>query len=169
MQDYSISRCSRKCAVSGRSLEPGEKYVSVILPSGDGLRRIDIADSQWQGCPWQTPGAETIGWWRSRMPAAAARKLRPAPSGVLLDTLSELLERPGGGPLAYLLALLLVRRRVLTEEQSLHETDSEKPPMRWDLVCPADGRKWSVPVVDLAPGAVPALQSELTALLYTEE
>lgn len=164
MQDYSISRCTRKCAISGRQLEAGESYISVILPCGDGVRRLDIAAEHWQG-----PQEETIGWWRSRMPEASARKLRPSPNGVLLDTLSELVEHPGSEALAYLLALLLVRRRVLSEEQTIETALTEDPHTHWDLVCSADGRKWSVPLVQPTPSELPVLQSELTALLFTEE
>jgi hypothetical protein len=169
MQDYSISRCSRKCAKSGRELEPGESYVSVILPHGDGVQRLDIAASE-----WTAPESEAVGWWRSRMPEAGARKLRAAPNGVLLDTLSQLVETPGSEGLAYLLALLLVRRRVLSEDSSVEITTStvdsaEIKDFRWDLICPADGRKWSVPVVEFSPSRLPDLQSQLNSLLFTEE
>ncbi|RMF41256.1 MAG: hypothetical protein D6753_09930 [Planctomycetota bacterium] len=163
MQDYSISRCSRKCAVSGRALEPGEPYVSVIVPDGDSVRRLDIARSHWEG-----PPQEAIGWWSNRMPDAQARRLRPAPVGVLLDALSDLLERPGQEALAYLLALLLVRRRVLVEQDDI-TADSQPPPTVWHLVCPADGRMWEVPVVAPPAYQMGELQESLKTLLFTEE
>lgn len=166
MQDYSITKCTRKCAISGRSLEPGENYFSVILAEGDDVARIDIAASQWKG-----PGDNTIGWWRSKMPAAAAKKLRPAPNGVLLDILSELLERPGKEHLAHLLALLLMRRRVLQEAESLTTDPSElqAAPTHWELVCPADGRQWHVPLDAPPAEMLDGLQAELKGLLFTDE
>ena len=75
---------------------------------------MDIASSEWDG-----PQDEIIGWWRSHMPAADSRKLKPAPTGVLLDTLADLVDRAGKEELAFLLALLLVRRRVLVERETL--------------------------------------------------
>lgn len=164
MQDYSISKCSRKCAVSGRSLEPGESYFSVILPDGENVRRIDVAASEWKG-----PDDQAIGWWRSRMPQAGARKLRPAPSGVLLDTLSDLLQRPGCESLAYVLALLLVRRKVLTEEQSIDEDEPHELAPHWTLICNADDRKWNVPIAPPTADNVETIKRELNALLFTEE
>lgn len=178
MQDYSISKCTRKCAVSGRALNPGEGYISVIRPAEDeSVHRVDVAASEWKG-----PDEETIAWWRSRMPEAGPKKLRPAPNGVLLDTLGELLERPGNEALAYLLSLLLVRRRVLLEEESLADelNSADKPgeaaedperdhPEYWLLSCNADNRKWNVPVVAAAPEQLFALQEELNDLLFTEE
>ncbi len=163
MQDYSISKFSRKCAISGRGLEPGEGYVSVILPSEDGVRRVDIAASEWTG-----PKAEAIGWWRSRMPESTHRRSQPAPPGVLVDTLSELVEKPGSESLAYLLALLLVRRRILSEEHIDSSQDEGQVPYHLELTCPADGRTWSVPVMELDPGSLPSLQSQLSDLLFTE-
>jgi len=103
------------------------------------------------------------------MPEASASKLRPAPNGVLLDTLSEFVERPGSEAIAYLLALLLVRRRVLYEEQTMEHVLNEDPATRWSLISPADGRRWSVPLVQPEPSTLPDLQNELTALLFTEE
>ncbi len=176
MQDYSITKCTRKCAVSGRALEPDENYFSVIMPAGDEISRVDIAASQWTG-----PSAEAIGWWRSKMPAAAAKRMRPAPNGVLLDILSDLLQRPGQESLAYVLALLLVRRRVLHEEQSFldnsdeamisaDENADESTAVRlWKLVCSADGREWHVPMVSPAGAQCAAVQAELKELLFTDE
>lgn len=167
VQDYSISKCTRRCAISGRNLEPGESFVSVLVPQGEDVQRIDIAASAWQG-----PEASAIGWWRSRMPAASAKKLRPAPAGVLLDTLTELLDKPGKEALAYLLALLLVRRKILTEEEQLElrpdDAEQTVEPQFWPLMCPADGRQWSVPVIEIPSGQKQALQDELTGLLFTE-
>ncbi len=186
MQDYSISKSTRRCAVSGRSLAPDESYFSMIVAEGDDVTRIDIAASDWQG-----PSEVAIGWWRNKMPSAAARKLRPAPNAVLLDTLSDLLERPGKSELAYLLALLLVRRRVLQEEQGFLREDDDarevKPvcdaandcdgshpldssaEQHWKLVCPVDGREWSVPVAAPTTESLQTLQAELQTLLFTDQ
>ena len=166
MQDYSISKSTRRCAIGGQNLEPDESYFSVIVPQGDDVTRIDIAARHWQG---PTEGA--IGWWRNKMPSAEARKLRPAPSGVLIDTLSDLLERPGKEELAYLLALLLVRRRVLHEDQSLLDQSSRDhgaEDSAWRLICPVDGREWLIATVAPAAENMQALQAELQTLLFTD-
>ena len=186
MQDYSISKSTRRCAISGRSLEPDESYFSMIVAEGDEVARVDVAASDWKG-----PSEAAIGWWRNKMPSAAARKVRPAPNAVLLDTLSDLLERPSKSELAYLLALLLVRRRVLQEEQSYSQTEIElresrstselngsrhgsgpqdaAPEQLWKLICPVDGREWSVPVAAPTTESIKTLQAELQTLLFTDQ
>lgn len=171
LQDFSISKCSRKCRVDGHALEPSEVYYSVILSGSEDLERVDISAAN-----WSTPPEEAIGWWKCRMPEAGAKKLKPAPNGVLLDTLSDLVERPGKEPLAYFLALLLVRRQVLSEEIAGFEeeeaasesADESKPPATWGLVCKVDGRQWNVLVCDPSPEEFVALDEELSRLLFTE-
>jgi hypothetical protein len=101
------------------------------------------------------------------MPDAVAKKLQPAPPGVLLDTLTDLLGRPGSESLAYLLALLLCRRRILVEEQG-EEVEEPTDSGVWRLNSPTDGRQWSVPVAVPAPHLLEGLQAELSSLLFTE-
>lgn len=164
LQDYSFSKCSRRCLLGQRGLEPGEAFYSVIISEGENLTRADIAADNWQG-----PPPHTVGWWRSRMPPAGARKLRPAPDNVLLETLSQLVDRPDSEPLAYLLALLLVRRRVLTEDEALGCQATDEPSAVWHLQHPVDGRQWSIPMALPTADAVDGIQQELTRLLFTEE
>lgn len=164
LQDYTISRCTRRCHVGQRNLEPGEIYFSVIIPRQDDLVREDISAANWNG-----PPIDAIGWWRSRMPLAGSRKLKPAPVGVLLETLSELTERQEKGALAYLLALLLVRRRVLIEEDLPDDSTGGHAPQIWHLSHPADGRKWNIAIELPSSESLAAIQTELANLLFTEE
>lgn len=164
LQDYSFSRCSRRCHVGQRALVAGEAFFSVILSHGEQISRADIAAENWTG-----PPTEAIGWWRSRMPPEGARKLQPAPDSVLLETLCQLVERPESESLAYLLALLLVRRRVLTEDESLGCQATDEPSDVWHLQHPVDGRQWSVPMSLPTADTVGGIQQELTRLLFTEE
>ncbi len=124
------------------------------------------------------------------MPAAGVRKLKPAPTGVLLDTLSDLVERPGQEPLAYFLSLLLVRRGTLVDETQTvlavgdpnAHTDTQEKELTvsadlspaeateyWQLVCKADGRGWNVPIVEPTGDEMIAIEEQLNHLLFTEQ
>lgn len=176
IQDFTISKCTRKCNVDGHALEPSEVYYSVIVPQAEEVARIDISAKN-----WKEPPEESIGWWKCRMPEAGPKKLRPAPTGVLLDTLGELVERPGQEALAYFLGLLLVRRGVLVEERDTvlavgspdaeaeHDGAEEESGSTLLLVCKADGRQWSVPICEPAAEEVLAIEERLNDLLFTEE
>lgn len=161
VQEYSISKATRRCSVSDRELEPGEDYISAIKPDGEGVRRVDIAATE-----WTESVDDIIGWWRCRMPNKAERKLKPAPTGVLLDTLSELLEHPESQELSYLLALMLMRRRVLKEEEIADEQTSGE---YWNLVCNADKRVWTVPLIETPASDLNQYREQLQDLLFTEE
>ncbi len=134
------------------------------MGDGDVVVRKDISATAWTG-----PPPQTIGWWRLKMPDATAKKLQPAPVGVLLDTLTRLLEQPGAEALAYLLALLLCRRRVLVDEEfSDSEASDMESKLVWQIIYPPDGRQWTVPVAVPAPNLLEELQSQLNLLLFTE-
>jgi len=166
LQEYPTTRCSRKCYCSGLPIQAGENYVSAIVPMGSDLVRIDIAADQWKGAP-----EGTVGWWKCRMPYRSSAKLCPAPVGVLQDSLSELLRHPNKSKLAYLLALILVRRRVLVEADSLEFQEREQQSERWwRLVSQSDGRQWDVPIaLPVNKEESEKLRNELMDLLFTEE
>jgi hypothetical protein len=164
LQDYPTAKSSKRCHLSGKEFAPGETYFSVIVPDGDEVSRIDVAASEWPQRP-----SNAIGWWKCRMPDAKRLGSRPAPNSVLLDTLTELLKSPEQAKIAYLLALLLVRRRVLVEEEKLVLSDEGGSDQVWNLVQPADGRNWQVPYCVMTDAEMSSLQQSLMALLFTDE
>lgn len=162
--DFTVRRPTRRCAASDRELAAGEAFVSVLVDEGAEVARRDYAVNA-----WTTPPEGAIAWWRAQMPGGG--KPTPAPREVLLSLLDEWADHPEEAPARYLLALLLVRRRILRpqedsfasglrgEESSPHETATLK------LV----GRDRSEPVeVVVAPPTAedaPRLQQRLAELL----
>lgn len=167
MQDYSIQRSNRRCHKSDRPFEPGERYYSAIIERGTDLVRVDVARDQWNG-----PPENSVGWWVSQMPDKRPGKLALAPVPVLLDTLEKLCESPDDQELAYMLSLLLVRRRVLTEAELEHDVDDqdddEVNETHLHLSYASDGREFVVPVRVPAAEQHDAIQQRLTELLYCE-
>ncbi|MFO0939134.1 MAG: hypothetical protein U0930_00050 [Pirellulales bacterium] len=164
LQDYPTTKSSRRCSLTGAEFAPGESYISVLIPEGDEITRMDISAKQ-----WAQPPENAIGWWKCRMPDAQRRGSRPAPNSVLLDMLAELLQRPDKAQLAYLLAVLLVRRRVLVDEQKIELDENQSPQEFWNLVQPADGRQWQVPICNPSAPELAKLQESLIKLLFTDE
>lgn len=82
--------------------------VSALVRDEGTLERIDCVAEAWEGPP---PG--TLAWWRSLYTPATAAGPTLAPADVLLDVLEELETRPEEAALRYLIALQLVRRKVL--------------------------------------------------------
>ena len=157
--DIRLHRPQSACSRTGRGLAAGEPIVSALVRGGNGLARIDVAAEAWEG-----PPPHTIAWWRSRFPAAGQAGPSLAPVDVLLDTLEALEEDPAAEPLRYLLALQLVRQRVLRIEDQPAGED-EDGGLR--LACRRRGREYRVSAVDAAAMTDPAVASRLEALLWS--
>jgi len=165
MQEYTIHRSNRRCQVTDRVFAPGEVYYSAVVAQGSSLQRQDFSHEAWVGPPQQT-----VGWWTCQVPAKSPGKPKPAPSHVLLATLEALLEDPSKSELAYLLCLLLVRRRILCEPTSV-KLEWEEPSdetMVLHLTHTPTNRDFMVPVCHLDLHESQALRSELNQLLFSE-
>jgi len=106
--DFEVQRCARRCAATDRALEPGDTCYSVLEVCGADVVRKDFCQESWNGAP-----NDALGWWKCRIPEPTAKKIKLAPNDVLLELFDELADRPDQEDLRYVLALLLVRRRVL--------------------------------------------------------
>lgn len=106
--EFEIQRPTRRCAATDRPLAPGEWCYSVLEVQGAEIVRKDYAASAWPGVP-----AESFGWWKARVPEPHAKKIKLAPNEVLLELFDQLAEQPHNEDMRYVLALLLVRRRVM--------------------------------------------------------
>ena len=160
MQEYTIQRSTRKCHHQDRVFEPGERYYSVVLQRGSELVRHDYCKDSWQG-----PPEKSVGWWISQMPAKRNGRMAIAPTVVLLDALEKLCEQTEDQDLAYLLAVLLIRRRLLVEEPI--ESSNEESTVLF-LKHSANGREFRVPVHAPTPDRAETLHQKLIDLLYCE-
>ncbi|HVX12920.1 MAG TPA: hypothetical protein VHC22_17185 [Pirellulales bacterium] len=160
MIDYDVERCTRHCAASGRELTEGEEFYSVLVTEKRDVRRHDYATEAWSGPP---NGA--LAWWKSRMPTREAKKGQLAPNEVLLELLTELERVPEKADMRYVLALLLVRRRVLREEDVQHDESGHEVLV---LYSPRDESTHRVVVHEPTDVRADEIQAELARLLYAE-
>lgn len=172
MQEYSIQRSGRRCHQTDRPFGPGESFYSAVLVRGGELRRVDMSAEVWKG-----PPAGAIGWWQSRVPEDKKSSLKPAPSHVLLSALESLLIEGTQPVLATMLALLMVRRRILSEQvaplsQYADPTDAEladESPKTIHLVHASSKREFHVPMCEPPLDECSTYQDQLTRLLFVEE
>jgi len=153
--DYEIQTCTRRCAATGRELSPGEAYYSALVPDGEGWRRLDYAAETWQG-----PPPEAVGWWKSQRPDA--RRVHWAPNDVLLEFFDRLEGQAENQDLRYVLALFLVRRRVMRLEET--QTDDQGHEVLV-LSCPRRESTHQVPAVVPDEARINQIQDELARLL----
>jgi len=156
--DVKLHRPQAACSRTGRTFGVGELFYSALLRGDGGLARIDVAADA-----WETPPTGTIAWWRSRYPAADEAAPTLAPVDALLDTLEGLGEE-ADEPLRYLLALELVRRRVLRIVD-----DAAASPEADELVvaCRRRDREYRVREVGRDRAAADGVEGRLAALLWS--
>jgi hypothetical protein len=122
MTDYQIEANSRRCTLTGRELQPGERVYSVLTEEGGKLQRRDYSREAWQGPP---PGA--FGFWVGRVPVGD-EKARPRIDDEMLMECFQRLEADGHPDrlrFRYIIALLLMRRKRLKFEEAQNVGEDE--------------------------------------------
>jgi hypothetical protein len=125
--DYQIQPNSRRCALTGRELQPGERFFTALLEENHRFVRKDFSGDAWQG-----PPAGAFSFWTGHV-SAAADKVKPRFDDDLLEECFTRLEGQAEQSrvnFRYVVALLLMRRRRLRYETSVHENGVEKMILR---------------------------------------
>lgn len=156
--DLKLHRPQAACVRTGRTFAAGEEFYSALVRSSGALDRLDVAAEAWDG-----PPPDAIAWWRSRHPTAGEAGPTLAPADVLLDAF-ESLEDGADEPLRYLLALELMRRRMLRIVD-----DRQESPETGVLVlsCRKRGREYRVQTVGRSDVATAGVEGRLFSLLWS--
>src|SRR5687767_3210168 len=157
MIDYEIQRCSRRCAATDRELKSGEVCYSVLVPEGAAVVRRDYSSEAWQG-----PPENAIASWKSTLVDPHAGRLHWAPNDVMLNYFERLLEDPAAEDARYVLALLLVRRRIARVERSERDAAGREQLV---IYCPRNEREYRVAEAMPSPERALEIQQQLAELL----
>jgi hypothetical protein len=160
MWDAEVQRFTRHCSQSGRSLQPGETYYSALIPQAGSVQRRDYAAEAWPG-----PPANALGWWRSTVPDPKSRRPGWAPSDVILHFFMQLEDAPSQADMRYVLALFLLRRRLVKLDQET--TVQGERYLR--LTCPKLAAEFEVRVTEPQPQRIAEIQQQLSELLDGNE
>ncbi len=160
MLDFEVQRCTRRCAKTDRELEPGEVFYSVLAPEESEIVRRDYCQQAWEG-----PPEDVVGWWKSQMPEANAKRANWAPNDVMLDYFQQLEQCVDKQDVRYVLALLMTRRRLLRFEDT--ETD-ERGVETLVLFCPRNDTEYRVVASIPDQQRAEEIQEELARLLLAD-
>jgi len=123
---YNVGRPAGVCAATGRTLSQGDRVVSTLVErvGEEGFDRLDFAEQAWAA------GARPdrlVGFWRSVIPEPGERP-RPYVDDEALLALFESLEdaeEHSRQAFRFVLALMLVRKRLLREEGRRSDAQGE--------------------------------------------
>lgn len=108
MTEFDIQGPTRVCAVTGRSLAPGDRFCAALRELDGKLVRTDYAAEAWSGPP---PG--TIAHWTGRVPRDDRPRKLVIHDELLVDCLNQLegATEPNKVQFRYVVGLLLMRRK----------------------------------------------------------
>ena len=158
--DLEIQRCTRQCAATQRKLAPGEEFFSVLELQGADVVRSDYCLDAWQG-----PPEHAVGWWKSRMPHHHDTRARWAPNDVMLHLLEELGQDEGQRDMRYVLALLLIRRKVVKLQSTATDESGNE---QLHVYCRKTETSYEVPVLTPSTERSEEIQQELSRLLFAD-
>jgi hypothetical protein len=114
---YEIARATGVCAATGRAIAVREDYVAALVEGDeeDRLGRVDYSLEAWEG---GARPARLFGHWRARMEPSDAKKRAYIDDASLVDLFEQLegVSEPARVSFRYLLALMLIRKRLLKYE-----------------------------------------------------
>ena len=119
---YPVARPIGTCASTGAAIAAGERYVATFVQR-DGseiFERLDFTAAAWEGGARPLPPLTLFASWVAVMPTGDAKRKLLLDDDEVLDLFEQLAEANQAKQLSfrYVLALLLIRRRVLTLEGS---------------------------------------------------
>ena len=173
MVEFDIRSRDRHCCSTGEELRPGDVVYSALVQQEGGVVRMDFSAKG-----WQAPPENLIGWWKSRIPKRDSNRVYWAPNDVILNYLLELKENPEQAEVCYLLALLVVRKRILrmedVEPRETEENESEaaSPTVASEFLILSDPKsdaEYRIPVCTPTPERLEMIQQQLCELLFSDE
>lgn len=159
--DYQIQPNTRRCAITGRELRPGERYYTALLEDGGRFVRQDYSSEAWQGAP-----SGAFSFWSGRVPEQDERRRPQIDDELLLDCLARLEGQtdPGRVSFRFVVALLLMRRKRLRFEETEREGDGEALLLR----CARTGARHRVVNPRLTEEQMASVQEEVFKVLGWE-
>jgi len=126
---YEVARPMGKCAVTGRVINPDEKFMAALRETPAGFERVDVSIEAWGDFDKK----DLIGYWQTVMPKAETKKKVFVDDEVLcglFERLKEVVE-PAKVNFRFVLGLILMRKRLLQYENTRREGEREIWAMRF--------------------------------------
>lgn len=154
MTEFDVARAGGRCFVTGREILPGEVFYSALLEGPQGFERRDYSADAWTG-----PPDGSLCHFKTRLPLKEAQKKTFVDTEALVAFFERLAgtEDPLRCRFRFVLALMLLRKRVLKYERTIREDGEEV----WEMRLMRDRSLHRV----LNPSLDDAQISELTAEL----
>ncbi len=159
MGDYEFAHQTGVCAVTQRTLQPGEEFYAVLFDTPDGFDRRDYS-----AAVWENPPENYFSYWKSRVPQKQEKKRLFVNNDVMVDLLLRLTDREEEVKqhFRFVLSLILMRKRLLKYEQTVHEEGIEY----WHMRLTRDQSIHAIVNPRMTDDQIAAVSAELGAILH---
>jgi hypothetical protein len=126
---FHVAKPAGVCAVSGRHIAPGEKFMAAVRETPAGLERIDVAPEHWDAFD----RAGLLAFWQTVMPRAEEKKKVFVDDEVLCTLFERLADatEPAKIHFRFVLGLILMRKRLVLYDSTRHEQGEAGPRDVW--------------------------------------
>ena len=158
-QQWQVETSTGKCVATGRHLEEGEEFYTVLFEEGETFRRADYSMEGWQGPP---EGAYCH--FKTRVPIKEKRKKLLVDNEVLIGFFHRLVDEtePVRVQFRFVLALILMRKRLLKYDGSSREDSRET----WQMTLTRDHSTHRVVNPHLTDTEIEGVSQQLSAILH---
>lgn len=127
MEQWEVARCGGVCAATGRELAEGEEHYAVLFEEGDSFRREDYALEA-----WSSPPDGAFCYFKTRVPVKEKKKRLLVDNDVLVNFFTRLAgeRQETRVHFRFVLALILMRKRILKYEETVRDEGEEYWQMR---------------------------------------
>ena len=125
--DWNISRSQRRCSRCDKEFAEEEAYYSALFDTGAEFERKDFCPGCW-AAPDGSHRGQAFSFWKTEIPKAGEQKRVFVDDAVIFDFFQRLAseeEQPVKRNFRYILALMLMRKKVLKFKDVVRENDKE--------------------------------------------
>jgi hypothetical protein len=122
MSDWEINKPLGQCYGTERKIESGEEYFAALVDTDEGLQRRDFCADYWES---QKP--DVFCYWRTKLPEPGQKKQLFVDDQMLMAFFERLEKEKEQEKInfRFVLALILMRKRILKYDDTRTEDDRE--------------------------------------------
>jgi hypothetical protein len=159
MKEYNIAPRTGVCNTTQRALEEGEEFYAVLFDVPEGFERRDYCLAAWEG-----PPEGFFCYFKSRVPQKEEKKRRFVDTEIMVNLFQRLAESDDEVKqhFRFVLALILMRKRVLKYLRTIQENDGEF----WEMRVSGEDELFLVRNPKLTDEQIEKVSRELGAILH---
>jgi len=158
---WDVQHATGRCSVTGREFREGEEFYTVLIESGETFTRLDYSLEA-----WSSPPGNAYCFFKTRVPVREKRKKLLVDNAVLLHFFERLADetQPARVQFRFVLALILMRKKLLRYDGSLAQNETEI----WRMTLLPTKTEHRVVNPKLTDAQIEGVSRQLSAILHSD-